>query len=45
VLKEPELETELRPVLVRFVKERNAGERFGDWCDRVFLNEQPVAAN
>ncbi len=45
VLKEPELEAELRPVLVRFVKERNAGERFGDWCDRVFLNEQPVAAN
>jgi sulfite reductase (NADPH) hemoprotein beta-component len=40
VIKEPELETELRPVLVRFVKERNSGERFGDWCDRVFLNEQ-----
>jgi sulfite reductase (NADPH) hemoprotein beta-component len=39
VIKEAELETELRPVLVRFVKERNAGERFGDWCDRVFLNE------
>jgi sulfite reductase (NADPH) hemoprotein beta-component len=45
VIKEPEIETELRPVLVRFVKERNAGERFGDWCDRVFLNEQAVAAN
>ena len=40
VIKEAELETELRPVLVRFVKERNAGERFGDWCDRVFLNER-----
>ncbi len=40
VLKEPELEAELRPVLVRFAKERNAGERFGDWCDRVFLGEQ-----
>ena len=40
VIKEAELETELRPVLVRFVKERNSGERFGDWCDRVFLNEQ-----
>ncbi len=39
VIKEPEIETELRPVLVRFIKERNAGERFGDWCDRVFLNE------
>ncbi|HTA95871.1 MAG TPA: NADPH-dependent assimilatory sulfite reductase hemoprotein subunit, partial [Verrucomicrobiae bacterium] len=40
VIKEGEIETELRPVLVRFVKERNSGERFGDWCDRVFLNEQ-----
>ena len=40
VLKEPDLENELRPVLVRFAKERNANERFGDWCDRVFLNEQ-----
>jgi sulfite reductase (NADPH) hemoprotein beta-component len=40
VIKEVDLETELRPVLVRFAKERNASERFGDWCDRVFLNEQ-----
>ena len=40
VIKEIDLETELRPVLVRFAKERNASERFGDWCDRVFLNEQ-----
>jgi sulfite reductase (NADPH) hemoprotein beta-component len=44
VLKEPELESELRPVLLRFVQERNAGERFGDWCDRVFLNEPPAPA-
>jgi len=27
-------------VLARFAGERKAGERFGDWCDRVFLNEQ-----
>ena len=40
VMKETDIETELRPVLVRFVKERNGSERFGDWCDRVFLNEQ-----
>jgi len=40
VIKEAELETELRPVLVRFAKERSPAERFGDWCDRVFLNEQ-----
>jgi len=39
VLKEPDLETELRPVLSRFAKERNNGERFGDWCDRVFLKQ------
>jgi len=39
VLKETDLEAELRPVLVRFVKERNSGERFGDWCDRVLLKE------
>ena len=45
VIKEAEMETELRPVLVRFVKERNAGERFGDWCDRVFLKEPPTAMN
>ena len=45
VIKETDIETELRPVLVRFVKERHANERFGDWCDRVFLNEQPAVAN
>jgi len=40
MMKEADIETEFRPVLSRFVKERNRGERFGDWCDRVFLNEQ-----
>ena len=40
VVKDPDIENELRPVLARFAKERNSGERFGDWCDRVFLNEQ-----
>ncbi len=45
VIKDPEIETELRPVLARFAKERTASERFGDWCDRVFLKEQAVAAN
>ena len=39
VVKDPDMETELRPVLARFAKERNAGERFGDWCDRVLLKE------
>jgi sulfite reductase (NADPH) hemoprotein beta-component len=40
VMKEADIETEFRPVLARFAKERNSGERFGDWCDRVFLNEK-----
>ena len=38
--KEPELENEFRPVFARFAKERNPGERFGDWCQRVFLKAQ-----
>lgn len=43
LLKEADVETELGPVLARFAKERDAKERFGDWCDRVLLKEQ--AAN
>ena len=39
VVKDPDIENELRPVLARFAKERNSNERFGDWCERVFLNE------
>jgi sulfite reductase (NADPH) hemoprotein beta-component len=39
VVKDPDMESELRPVLARFAKERNTNERFGDWCDRVFLKE------
>ncbi len=42
MLKEPDLENEFRPVFTRFAKERNAGERFGDWCDRVLLKELPA---
>ena len=40
VVKDPDIENELRPVLARFASERNSGERFGDWCDRVFLKDQ-----
>ncbi len=40
VIKDADIENELRPLLIRFAAERTAGERFGDWCDRVFLNEQ-----
>jgi sulfite reductase (NADPH) hemoprotein beta-component len=39
-VKDADIETELRPVLARYAKERNPGERFGDWCDRVFLKQQ-----
>ena len=40
VIKDADMENELRPVLARFATERQPGERFGNWCDRVFLNEQ-----
>jgi sulfite reductase (NADPH) hemoprotein beta-component len=43
VVKDPDMENELRPVLTRYAKERNSGERFGDWCDRVFLKELVAA--
>jgi sulfite reductase beta subunit-like hemoprotein len=32
-------------VLARFAKERNPGERFGDWVERILWKEQSVAAN
>jgi sulfite reductase (NADPH) hemoprotein beta-component len=44
-VKDPDIENELRPLLARFAKERNASERFGDWCDRVLLKEELVAVN
>ncbi len=39
VIKESDLENELRPVLTRYANERFNRESFGDWCDRVLLNE------
>src|SRR5215469_3794720 len=39
VIKESDLENELRPVFTRYVNERYNRESFGDWCDRVLLNE------
>jgi sulfite reductase (NADPH) hemoprotein beta-component len=38
-VKGEELIPELRTLLARFKAERNASERFGDFCDRVILNE------
>src|SRR4029434_10441039 len=32
-VKEPDVETELRPILTRYAPERDKGERFGYWCD------------
>ena len=43
VVKDPDIETELRPVFGRFAQERNSGERFGDFCERVILKEMPQA--
>ena len=40
VLKDADMETELRPVFQRFAAERHSHERFGDWCQRVLLKEQ-----
>ena len=44
-VKGEDLLTELRPVLARFVQERDGAERFGDFCSRVVLKElAPIAA-
>jgi sulfite reductase (NADPH) hemoprotein beta-component len=40
-VKDGDIETELRPVLARFAKERQPAERFGDFCQRVLWTEQP----
>jgi sulfite reductase (NADPH) hemoprotein beta-component len=44
IVKNEEIEAELRPLLTRFVTERKPGERFGDFCDRLILKEA-VAQN
>jgi sulfite reductase (NADPH) hemoprotein beta-component len=41
VVKDPEIEAELRPLFSRYATERNSGERFGDWAARVLWNEAP----
>jgi len=38
-IKDTELETEFRPVFQRFARERQPGERFGDWSQRALLKE------
>ena len=44
VIKEAELEAELRPVLTRWKTERSPGERLGDFAARVLWPEQAAAA-
>ncbi|EEF59184.1 NADPH-dependent assimilatory sulfite reductase hemoprotein subunit [Pedosphaera parvula] len=38
-VKTDDLTNELRPVLARFAQERNPGEHFGDFCDRLLLKD------
>jgi len=38
-VKGEDLLSELQPILTRFVRERHAGERFGDFCARVIWSE------
>jgi sulfite reductase (NADPH) hemoprotein beta-component len=42
-IKDPEIETELRPVLARWKNERVANERFGDFAARVLWPEVEAA--
>jgi sulfite reductase (NADPH) hemoprotein beta-component len=44
-VKNEDIVNELRPVLVRFAKERIGKERFGDFCERVILKELPPSAH
>jgi len=37
MIKEADLESEFGPLFERFAKERTAGERFGDWCQRALF--------
>jgi sulfite reductase (NADPH) hemoprotein beta-component len=45
VVKDPDIVTELRPLLARYAQERLPNERFGDWVARVLWQEQPAIAN
>jgi sulfite reductase (NADPH) hemoprotein beta-component len=43
-VKSDDLIPELRSVLLRFARERNAGERFGDFAARVLWKDTPAPA-
>lgn len=42
VVKDPDIENELRPVLARFGTEKMPGERFGDFCERAIFTGQTL---
>jgi sulfite reductase (NADPH) hemoprotein beta-component len=42
MVKDADIEAELRPLLARFARERQPRERFGDWCERVLWKEVPA---
>jgi sulfite reductase (NADPH) hemoprotein beta-component len=44
-VKTDDIENELRPLLGRYANERLAGERFGDWCERVLFKESSPTQN
>jgi sulfite reductase (NADPH) hemoprotein beta-component len=44
-VKNEEIVSELRPLITRYAQERNPGERFGDWADRVLFTEAPASQN
>ena len=45
MVKDPDIESELRPLLARYAQERNNGERFGDWVERLLWKERAVIDN
>jgi sulfite reductase (NADPH) hemoprotein beta-component len=44
MVKDADIVNELRPVFARYAAERLAGERFGDWVERVLWKETAIAA-
>jgi sulfite reductase (NADPH) hemoprotein beta-component len=45
MVKDADILNELRPVLLRYAKERQPGERFGDWVARVLWSESAASTN
>ena len=43
MVKDPDIDHELRSLFTRYASERLAGERFGDWVARVLWPEPPAA--